>query len=203
MPRLTAILGISVAILFISCGYSSRVSAQVASRPGPTKLDEFGRLGHCDLTARLDNFAFHLQETTGGKGYVITYGPESEVGLGNNVPERFKDYLINVRGLRADGFNFIYGGRNVDLTQPKIELWMAPKGAQPPGPQKYESNIRTFKSRFADRPAYDNFQLYGLSEMGPGIGTTTSASFADMLHEQKDAVGYIVVYSAKDAAPGT
>jgi hypothetical protein len=39
--------------------------------------------------------------------------------------------------------------------------------------------------------------------MGPGIGTTTSASFADMLHEQKDAVGYIVVYSAKDAAPGT
>jgi hypothetical protein len=131
MPRLTAILGISVAILFISCGYSSRVSAQVASRPGPTKLDEFGRLGHCDLTARLDNFAFHLQETTGGKGYVITYGPESEVGLGNNVPERLKDYLINVRGLRADGFNFIYGGRNVDLTQPKIELWIAPKGAQP------------------------------------------------------------------------
>jgi hypothetical protein len=45
--------------------------------------------------------------------------------------------------------------------------------------------------------------LYGgVSEMGPGIGTTTSASFADMLHEQKDAVGYIVVYSGADAAPG-
>jgi hypothetical protein len=116
MSRVAVILRISVALLFISCGYSSHVSAQVESRPqtGPTKIDEFGRLGHCDLTARLDNFVIQIQENAGAKGYVITYGPESEAGLGKRIPEQIKDYLINLRGLGADRFNNIYGGRNSD-----------------------------------------------------------------------------------------
>src|SRR5215203_4957656 len=148
MPRVAVILGISVAMLFLSYGYSPRVSAQVPQSSAQTCLmvfDEFGSLGHCDLTARLDNFVIQLHNNAGAKGYVITYGPESEFGGGKRTAENIKDYLINMRGLGPDRLTMVYGGRNSDLTEPKIQLWIIPKGAEPPEPQKHETNIESFK----------------------------------------------------------
>jgi hypothetical protein len=71
-----------------------------------------------------------------------------------------------------------------------------------PKPEKRETNIETFQGLYLDSGGYDDFDLEFVDEMGPGIGNSTYASFADMLHVQKNVVPYIVVYSAEDQAPG-
>ena len=204
MPRVAVILGISfAACLVLSGGNWVQVSAQAPKQSGAMKFDEFGSLGHCNLTARLDNFAILVQDARRSKAYVIAHGPEDS---GRRNLKNIKDYLVNARGLQPDRIETIYGGRNSDLHEPKIQLWVAPKGAPPPEPEKYETNISTFKGRFSDQDSGDDFGLVleseDIEEMGPGIGRTTLASFAEMLHQQKDAVGYVVVYHGEEATPG-
>ena len=194
MRNVAAILGI-----FLLCG---AVSAQ-ARKPTAKRFDHFGKVGHCDLGARLDNFAIQLMQTPATQGNIISYGPEGEgPGTGRYSLELIKDYLVNQRGLNPKRVKTIYGGRNTDLTQPLIELWVVPKGAASPEPQKHETQLESFQGLFADQAASDGFGLYYLSEMGPGIPETTDASFADILHQQKNATGYIVVYSGEDLTPG-
>ena len=194
MRTVAAVLG-----FFLFCG---AVSAQ-ARKPVATRFDQFGRVGHCDLGARLDNFAIQLQQTPGSKANIIAYGPEGEgPGTGRYFLEVIKDYFVNVRGFKPNRVKTIYGGRNTDLTQPVIELWIVPKGAASPEPQKHETHLESFQGLFVDQAAGDGFDLYRLDEMGPGIPETTDASFADILHQQKNATGYIVVYSGEDLTPG-
>lgn len=194
MRTVAAVLGI-----FLLCG---AVSAQ-ARKPVAQRFDQFGKVGHCDLGARLDNFAIQLMNTPGSQANIIAYGPDGEgPGTGKYFLDLIKDYFVNVRGFKPGRVKTIYGGRNADLTQPVIELWIVPKGAASPEPQKHETQLETFQGLFADQAASDNFGLYYLSEMGPGIPDTTDASFADILHQQKNATGYIVVYSGEDAPPG-
>lgn len=194
MRTVTALLG-----FFLVCG---AVSVQ-ARKPVATRFDQFGKVGHCDLGARLDNFTIQLQKTGGAQANIISYGPEGEgPGTGRFILDLIRDYLVNVRGIIPNRVKTIYGGRNTDLTQPVIELWIVPKGAASPEPQKYETRLESFQGLFADEAVSDDFDLYYEEEMGPGIPGTTDASFADILHQQKNATGYIVVYSGEDLTPG-
>ena len=194
MRTVTAVLG-----FFLLWG---AVSAQ-ARKPVATRFDQFGKLGHCDLGARLDNFTIQLQNTRGAQANIISYGPDGEgPGTGRYFLELIRDYMVNTRGLNPNRVKTIYGGRNTDLTLPVIELWIVPKGAASPEPQKHETHLERFEGLFAERPASDDFGLYYEDEMGPGIPGTTDASFADILHQQQNATGYIVVYSGEDLTPG-
>lgn len=178
------------------------VSAQ-SRKPVASRFDQFGKIGHCNLGARLDNFAIEIQNTPGSQANIIAYGPEGEgPGTGRYFLDLIKDYFVNMRGFKPSRVKTIYGGRNTDLTQPVIELWIVPKGATPPEPQKHETHLDSFQGLFADQSASDDFGLYYESDMGPGIPETTDASFADILHQQKNATGYIVVYSGEDSTPG-
>jgi len=151
----------------------------------------------------MDNFAIALQNTPGARAAMIVYGPDGDgPRTGRQVLETLKDYLINFRGIAADQIETIYGGRNSDLHQSKAQLWVVPQGAPLPKPQKHETNIETFQGLFVDEPAADDFGILYFDEVGPGIGAAYDASFADMLRQQKNAVGYIVVYSGEDLTPG-
>lgn len=194
MRNVAAVLG-----LFLVWG---AVSAQTR-KPVASKFDEFGKIGHCNLGARLDNFTIQIQNTPGSQANIIAYGPDGEgPATGKHILELIKDYLINSRGLRPSRVKTIYGGRNTDLTEPVIELWIVPKGASSPEPQKHETHLESFQGLFVDEAASDDFGLYYEEEMGPGIPGTTDASFADILHEQKNATGYIVVYGGENLTPG-
>lgn len=202
VSKVAAILGFSLVTLLVLS--DTAVSAQ--TRKGPTRavrFDEFGQVGHCDLGARMDNFAISLQNTPGARAAMIVYGPDGDgPRTGRKVLEMLKDYLVNFRGIAANQIETIYGGRNSDLHQSKAELWLVPQGAPLPRPQKHETNIETFQGLFADEPAADDFGILYFDEVGPGIGAASDASFADMLRQQKNAVGYIVVYSGEDLTPG-
>ena len=187
------------ALLILTCGGG----AAQARKPKATRFDQFGKVGHCDLGARLDNFTIQVQNTRGSQANIISYGPEGEgPGTGRYFLELIKDYLVNSRGLNPNRVKTIYAGRNMDPTLPVIELWIVPKGAASPEPQKYETHLESFQGLFADEAASDNFDQYYEDEMGPGIPGTTDASFADILQQQKNATGYIVVYSGEDLTPG-
>lgn len=207
MRRLNSALGLGVAIfLLVVCNYA-RVQAQRSKQAElrvATKLDEYGQIGGCDHSARLDNFAITLQNDPSVIGYVVVYGPEGEkFGTAKFQFSLTSDYLVNSRGLDGDRIKFVYAGRNSDLTQPKIELWLAPHDAEPPDPRRYETNIKTFTGKFAEYQAWDVSSVEDYEE-GPGLPVldVKLASFADMLKEQKGSSGYVAVYNGSDAVPG-
>lgn len=204
-----AVIFVPLICFLIICALGPLVEAQVSTSPPPkpkvaAKFDEYGQLGGCDHSARLDNFTIALQNDPNADGYILIYGPEGEGwGSGKSQFSSINDYLVNARGLAEDRFKFIYGGRNRDLREPRIELWVAPQGAAPPEPQHFETEIKTFKGKFSDSEAWDDIAVVE-SEEGPGlpVGSVTLASFADMLKQQSDTVAYIVAYNGLDAVPG-
>ena len=171
------------------------------------RFDEFGALGHCDLTARLDNFAIQLQHETAAVGHIVAYGPESDgLGTGRHFLKLMKGYLVEARGLPKRRVNTIYAGRNQVLYEPRIELWIAPPGVSAPEPTRFETNIDTFKGKFITEEANDFIDVVWEDEedgMGPGISLTTDSAIADMLQQQKKAIVYIATYNGEDAVPGS
>ena len=192
--------------VFLAVLLGTRVYAETQPVPATRVFDEFGALGHCSLTARLDNFAIQLENTPNSTGLIVSYGPEGEgPGSGRSTLPRLKDYLVNARGLADGRIKTVYGGRNDVLTEPKIQLWVVPAGETLPRPQKYETNIDTFKGMFFEQETEDFMDVYYEYEeegMGPGIGLPVDASFADMLQQQKKAVPYVVIYNGEAAVPG-
>ena len=167
-------------------------------------FDSFGRLGHCDLGARLDNFAISLQNDPGLTGYIVAYGPDGKgVGSGRQRLELMKDYLLDTRGLPKSRIKTVYAGRNEELVEPKTELWLLPAGASLPEPRKFQTNIDTFKGLFHENAIADYIDILWEDEMGPGIGLAVDAAFADILQTQKKATAYIVSYNGVEAAPGS
>ena len=197
MSKLPAILGFFLVALIVGA------SAQDHEPPSAVRIDQFTQLGHCDVTGRLDYLATKLNENPSATGAVVTYAPEGEGGgTGKQVLEIIKDYLVNARGITPDRLKMIYGGRNSDKHQSETELWIVAKGARPPKPEKRESDVATFQGLYYEGPDYDDFGVEIEPEMGPGIGGSVNASLADILHEQKNAVAYVVVYSGENLTPG-
>lgn len=191
--------------LILTLGQWLSLKAQIQSTAleAPVLFDEYGRLGGCDHSARLDNLAIQIQNGPTLHAYIIVYAPEGEgQGSGKQLLELIKGYLVNSRGLEDERINTVYGGRNNDLTEPRIQLWISPHSTLKPDLFNYESDIETFQGKFADFRAWDGVALVG--EEGPGlpVGSVTGAAFADMLKQQKTAIAYIVSFNGVDATPG-
>jgi hypothetical protein len=213
-PNMKAtLLSLAILVLIASnqpCAYAQpgrQLSSKVA-----TKVDEYGRVGGCDQTARLDNFAIFLDATPGSTGYVFVYAPEPHA---RRVLEAIKGYLVDARGISADRITTVYGGRNDVLSQPRVQLWFVPPAARRPKPEKFDSKIETFQGLFVEYNAWDDSLLEVEFEQqgekmpafedagtGPGVGDVTNASLADVLKVQKTAIAYVVGYNGEDAAPG-
>jgi len=193
-----------VVILMVFMGFAAAAQAHGLVIT-PTKFDEFGNIGHCDLGARLDNFAIALQQEPQTVGHIIAYGPEGDgPGTGKFALKLIKDYLLEARGLPKRRVITIYAGRNEPLYQPKIQLWITPKGAAAPNPASFETTIETFKGLFVEDETADYIDVIAEAEdMGPGIGLSIDAAFADLLKQQKTAVPYIVIYNGEAAVPGS
>src|SRR5262245_58996222 len=118
-------LRVAVFSVFFAALLWSINGVRVSASPTAIRVfDEFGVSGHCDLTARLDNFAIALEQTPGSTGYIVSYGPEGDgTGSGKSTLPRMKDYLVNMRAMLDSRIKTVYGGRNQVLQEPKIQLW--------------------------------------------------------------------------------
>jgi len=188
--------------------------AQSERRPVSTKFDEYGSVGGCDHGARLDNFAIQLQNQPGSTAYIFAYAPEE---IGKGFLEIATAYLVMSRGIAPDRIKTIYGGRNDIISEPRIQLWIAPQGAARPKPQKFKPNLETFRGLFAEKPGWDNdiretistdgedekkLAVFEGEDTGPAISNVTHPSLAEVLKQQKTAVAYIVAYNGEESSPG-
>ena len=162
-------------------------------------FDEYGRVGGCDHSARLDNLAIMLQNDPNLEGYLVYYGPES---ISKVTLEIIQDYLVNGRGIGEERFKTIYAGPNSDPSEPRIQLWLAPAGAAPPELARYESKLETFTGLFFEHERWDGIYLGEGEGTGPPIPDVTLPSFIDMLNQRKDSVAYLVAFNGAEAAPG-
>ena len=199
MAKVAAILGVCLATVLTCGGIVHGQSSR--NHPVARKFDEFGKGSHCDLTARLDNFAIELQNNPTWRGAVIAYGPDVE-GLPIRYLDLVKEYFVNARGIVEDRLTMIYGGRNDELTQLKFQLWIVPKGAAEPKPQKFETNVETMRGLLGEWQSNDDFGAVYEADGEAGIPEVPDAAFADILNHQKNAIGYVVVQAGKDLTPG-
>jgi hypothetical protein len=76
--------------------------------------------------------AIELQNNPGATGYVIAYaGRNSRAGEADRMGHRALDYLSVTRGISRDRLVFVNGGYRETNS---FELWLVPKGAEPPRP---------------------------------------------------------------------
>jgi hypothetical protein len=205
---------ISLTILVLVVGSFAPSLAQSERRPVSTKFDEYGSVGGCDHGARLDNFAIQLQNQPGSTAYIFAYAPKE---IGKGFLEIAKAYLVMSRGISPDLIKTVYGGRNDVLSEPRIQLWIAPPGAARPKPQKFKPNLETFRGLFAENPGWDydvreaistdgedekRFPVIEGEDTGPAIAHVTHPSLAEVLKEQKTALAYIVAYNGEESSPG-
>lgn len=201
--RLLALFsGLVLAALLIPVNICAQEATQISTGEA-RKFDEFTRVGGCDHSARLDNFAIQLQQAPEMVGYIVAYGPEGDgSGTGNFRLLVSKDYLVNSRGIDPDRIKTIYGGRYKDLEESASELWIASPEAAAPETVKYENKASEFTGKFIEQPTWDGLILEGDESTGPPIGDVSLASFADMLRLQPKTYAYIVVYEGDDSTPG-
>lgn len=196
--------------IFVLGLFCAGLSAEVCAQQGDAnavhadaaqKLDEFGQIGHCDLTARLDNFAVALQNDPQLRGYLVTYSGRKHVGA---VAERWlnymRNYLVNARGVEPERFNLINAGVR-EGEEVKNELWLAPPGALSPVPMPI-SEEEASKPFYGKLHEYETQDMYYGAGDGEGIPSFNLPNFAGRLKKQPDARGYLVVYEAPDSNPG-
>ncbi len=166
------------------------------------KLDEYGRVGHCDLTARLDNFAITLQNDPTLKGLIVGYHPDE--GREGYVDKHLKIahyYLTKQRGIDPALIIVVNGGRDIVAKEARTELWVVPEGAPIPvyvpatiGNVEFTGKLNFYHTEEA---AYRE-----IVEMGFSDTAMAHEEFAGKLKAQPDSLGYLVIRTPPNALPG-
>lgn len=198
--RTHLVVGTVLLILALLCpSYLHAQSRKKQSKQTPILFDEFGAVGYCDLTARLDNFAIQLQNSPKQQGFLLAYAPP---GAGERILDSLKNYLVNSRGIDEDRLTTIYGGRNKNLSELNAQLWIAPEGVVGPEPVKFDVKPAQFKGIFYEQQGYDEIAYPGsFDEEGFHMGVVMEG-FADVFKHQPQSVTYVVGYNGKTSTPG-
>ena len=187
----------------LACAQERDAPAAPAAPRRAEKFDEFGDLRHCDMSARLDNFAITMQNDPQAKAFVVGYDPKGKTrGYASRELKVARHYLVNVRGLAPERVVAVDGGEK-EIPEGMTQLWVVPGGAQPPvaapAVDKYAAKDFSgkFDSYFTDGRTYKLAQ-----EVGYADSEIAYAEFAEKLKAQPESVGYLVVRAPADALSG-
>lgn len=202
--RATLPLLLTLAAALGAFANAASARAQAAQTVEARKVDEYGPLRHCDLTARLDNFAVELQSEPGAKAVLVGYDPKAKgqgrAGWGLKVG---RYYLVNMRGIEPSRVAVVYGGSR-EGDEVKTELWLVPEGAEPPLklPADDRYTVKEFSGKF-DTYKTDALVYRVQIEMGFSGDDISREEFAQKLKQQPGSRGYLLVRAPKGSAPGT
>jgi len=203
--------GVLLALAFALCASAPgrHASAQEApassgSQPAAARLvDEYGRVGHCDMTARLDNFTNELQYDPGAKAVLVGYDAKGQgEGRAASFLKVARFYLTHVRGLDASRVSVVNGGSR-DAAEASTQLWLVPRGAEPPLaiPAEGRYGAGEFSGKF-DTYTTDELIYQEQIEMGYSGEAISHSEFAERLKRQPDSRGYLVIRASKQSPPG-
>jgi hypothetical protein len=140
-PTLTAVkaeggqsttITVEVGGLDSSCQKTASCSLTICHAPVSRRFDKYGDLVFADEKKRLDYFAEQLKKEPDSQGYIMVYGKRgARAGEAQARAVRAKDYLVTKGGIVAERLATIDGG---DHEKFSIELWITPRGGQPPSP---------------------------------------------------------------------
>ena len=131
-------------VLFLTAVLSTVIYSQHAHHAAPeleagesekTKLiDEFGPLGHCDLTSRFDTFFAQLSQNPASVGYVIVYQGTDVLPASYDSPGMERMFINHMyfRNFDSSRVVVINGGFREEV---RTELWIAPPGGEEPAPK--------------------------------------------------------------------
>lgn len=206
-PRARAPRALTLALCALAFALSLAGAARAQDAPqtgAARKIDEYGNIRHCDLTARLDNFAIELQNDPTLKGVLVAYDAKGKAqGRAANYMKVGRFYLVHDRGIDASRLVAVYGGVR-DVEDVTTELWAVPEGAAPPVPPPAEDKYaaKDFRGMF-DSYATDE-QIYRVQmEMGHSAADIAQSEFADKLKQQPDSLGYLLIRTSKKSLRGT
>lgn len=96
-------------------------------------VDEFGPVGHCELTARFDQFFVELSNKTGAQGYFIFYKSADALPAryGESFHERVFTQHLAMRNFDASRVTIVDGGFR---KQHAVQLWIVLPGGEEPQP---------------------------------------------------------------------
>lgn len=115
----------------LNCGADCGVSIPVP-RITSRKFDEFPDIQRNDEKARLDNLVIELQNDPTATAYVVIYpGRAGKRGDVQHHASRIVDYMVNSRGIDENRIVTLVGTARNELF---VELWITPRGANPPNP---------------------------------------------------------------------
>lgn len=124
--------------MMLNCLMPLVLIAGVAGSPGfePNgPFDEFGDVNCENEMARLDNFAFQLQNDPSAKGLIVIYGGRQfrgrlpKQGEADSRAARLKLYLVGRRGIPKDQIMVVNWGYTEEW---HVQLWIVPRGATIP-----------------------------------------------------------------------
>ena len=151
------------------------------------KFDDYGKVGHCDETARLDNFAITLQNEPGTKAYLLVYmGRNDMPAWKEGLLIRAAGYLVETRGLDPDRVKAVFGGYREQRT---TELWVVAADDPAPEPSdtvdvKYD---RTKAYQWDDKIIEVEFN-YKVEDEGEAAGEDSEEGEGDAEGEAEAAV---------------
>jgi len=168
------------------------------------KFDEYGNVGSCDHSARLDNFAILLQNEPETKGYIVGYDPSSSApGSSQRWIKYARYYLINMRGFDATRIATVGGLKNKE-DELKTELWVAPQNAMPPTASPIDEKPSDFSGKYYSFSTEDGFYSYEGDTNGVSyLYDIIYQEYAARIKQQPQSHGYIVVSAATESVPGT
>jgi len=196
-----AALCLAAALLSQAAAAGAQGGQAEGDAPRARKIDEFGHARGCDHGARLDNFAIELQNQPDATGHVIAYGPAGEgSGTAEFRMSITRDYLVEARGIAPERVTTFNGGRYKNRHESFVEFWLVPAGAEAPTPAAYRNDVVRFNGKFSESEAWDSF-AWG-EAMGPPVGDSNLAGFADVLKSQPETRAYVVAFNGAESAPG-
>lgn len=171
-------------------------------RPEARKVDDYGNIGHCDWSARLDNFAIELQNDPGARGLVVSYDSPGRHSYASRHLRSARHYMVESRGIDPSRLVLVEGGVREDLKAGQTELWLVPEGAEPPVAQPAENKYaQGFSGKF-DTFVTDPNVYEEVSEMSTPDSAIARSEFASKLKQQPESVGYVVVRAPAHSLPG-
>lgn len=160
MKKVSLIIAFMLIFSFVVLAQSEQITDSDSSEK-TKKVDEFGKAGDCDLSARVDNLFIEMNNQPNSKGYIILYKGKDflPASYESDVYGRRIKQQISLRKYDSGRIVFIDGGFRESVT---TEFFLVPENGEIPTPTDTVEKplIPTDKTFLFDSANFDFYNVF-------------------------------------------